>query len=95
MLIQELDVERFGRFIIAIVNPVGRVLDQGPKIIVKVKHQKAKPLFLEALRQLYRGGGLARGAWSADPHHPKIVPGIEPAQDFRRSLIQRLFVNGQ
>src|SRR5690348_9319153 len=53
MAIEQLDVESFRRLVVAIVDPIGRVLNERPKIVVEVEHEKTQPLFLEPFGEFY------------------------------------------
>ena len=96
VLIQQLNVQRFRRFVIPVIDPVGRMLDQRPEIVIKVEHQKTQALFFEPLRQLDRRGRLAGGTRTAHPHHPQTVAAVVQAgQDLRRSFVQRCLISRQ
>ena len=95
MLVQQLDVQRFRRLIVPVVDPVGRMFDQRPEIIVEVEHQEPQALPFQPLGQLDRGGGLAGGTGAAHPHHPQPVAGVQPRHHLLRSLVQRPLVNVQ
>ena len=95
MLIQQLDVQRFRRLVVPVIDPVGRMLDQRPEIVVEIEHQKPETLFFEPLRQLDRGGGLAGGTRAAHPHHPQTVAGVQAGQNLLRGLVERRLIDGQ
>src|SRR5436305_1308757 len=88
MTIEQLDVEGFRSFVVAVIDPIGRMLDQRPKIVVEVEHQKTQTLLLEPFRELDRRGGFAGGTGTTDPNHPETVSRFEPCQDFGRSFVQ-------
>jgi hypothetical protein len=46
VLVEQLNVQRLGRLVIAVVDPVGRMLHQRPEIVVQVEHQERRPLLL-------------------------------------------------
>ena len=50
MAVEQLDVERLRGFVIAIVDPIGGMLDQRPEIIVEIEHQEAQALLLQGAR---------------------------------------------
>ena len=95
MTVEQLDVQRFGRLVVAVVDPVGGMLDERPEIVVQVEHEKAQALLLQPFGELDRGGGLAGGAGAADPHHAELVAGIEAPHDLPGSLVERLLVKGE
>ena len=92
MLIEKLNVESFRRFKIPVVNPIRRMFDECPKIIVKVEHQKPETLFFEALRQLDSGGGLTGGTRTTNPHHPQFVAGVKTGDYFFGRFVERGFI---
>ena len=59
VLVQQLNVERLGRLVIPVVDPVGRMFDQRPEIIVEVQHQKSQALLFQPLCKLDGGGRFA------------------------------------
>src|ERR1041385_88694 len=93
MAIEQLDVQCFRRFVVAVVDPIGGMLDKRPEIVVEVEHEETQALFLQALGQLDGGGGFAGGTRAADPHHAKLVAGVETRHDLVGGLIQRTLVN--
>ena len=95
MAVEQLDVQRLGRLVVAVVDPVGGMLDQRPEIVVEVEHEEAQALLLEPFGQLDGGGGLAGGTGAADPHHAELVAGVEALHDLPGRLIQRLLVKGE
>ena len=92
MAVEQLDVQRLGRFEIAVVDPVGRMLDERPEIIVEVQHQELQPLLLQPLGQLHRRRRLARRTRPADPHHADVVARVHPRDHSVRRFIQRRLV---
>ena len=71
------------------------MLDERPEIVVEVQHHETQAVLLQPLGQLDGGGGLARRAGPADPHHANLVAGIEARQNFGGGLIERSLVSGQ
>jgi len=92
VLVQELDVQRLGRFVIAIVDPIGRMLHERPEIIVEVQHQEAQALLLQTLGQLDGRGRLSAGTRAADPHHAQLIAFVEAGHDFGGGFVERLLV---
>ncbi len=92
VLVQELDVQGFGRFVIAIVDPIGRMFHERPKIIVEVQHQETQALFLKTFGELDGRGRLAAGTRAADPHHAQLVAFVEAGHDFGGGFVEGLLV---
>ncbi len=95
MLIEQLNVQRLRRFVVAVVNPIGRMLHQRPEIIIEVQHEKTQPLLSQPFRQFDGRRRLARRTRAAHPHHAQLVARIKAGHDFPGGLIQRSLVNRQ
>ena len=95
MFVQQLDIQRFGRFVIAIVDPIGRMLDQRPEIIVEVQHQEPQPLLLDRSVSFTVVVVLPEELGPADPHHADLVARVQPRDDFGGGFVERLLVNRQ
>src|SRR5438105_15537745 len=54
MLIEQLDIHRFGGLVISIIDPIGRMFGYGPKVVIQVEHYKVQTLALKAIDQLER-----------------------------------------
>src|ERR1051325_2365199 len=93
--VEQLNIQGFGRFVVAIVDPVCRMFHQRPKIVVEVEHEKTQPLFLQPFGQFYCRGCFSGRTWAADPHHAYSIAGIQSFHDFGCGFIQRLLVNGE
>jgi len=46
VLVQQLKIQRLGRLVVPVVDPIGRMLDQRPEVVVQVQHQEAQALLL-------------------------------------------------
>jgi len=93
--VEQLDIQRFGGLVVAVVDPVGRMLDQRPEIVIEVEHEEPQSPFLEPFGQFDGGGGFAGGAGAADPHHAELVAAGQAPHDFFGRFVERLLVKGE
>ena len=55
MLVEKLDIERLRCFVITVVDPVGGMLDQRPKIVIQIEHQETESVLSKTFGHLHRG----------------------------------------